>query len=701
MQNQEIIDRITNELIEEIKTSEKNFSNEEIKEKIDQKLIEYTLNSKESLLQKEKSKEADLMLKNEFTKIDDDNENEDFDFEIENDFDENNADNNFNVSTAKNAEDKKDKKFFQEVKDIYKNEFKQSFSCFSNVVDSMKLTSETSLFELILVFLFLIIPAILAGCIAFLIVILLFIIWQIYLITQTIYKLFEKAEFSIKDTIKNIKIKIKNYKKSGGFVNKLIFSNALYTLLMFNGVMYMLIKGLMLPVKSILDVEKILANIIAKIEKGITTALKAPSELAVANTKSQNLKASKKSKDKNVGKDNKLVSDKKLANNKKLKAEIKELNQKEKLKEKSQQKQEKIDEKAKALHQAKNVELANAITKSLKQNLDKSSEKTIFDKQNLNKTELFANKVNEEKIVTEVLKNKEIEKLAMNSEAKSMPDSNFLGNDKQEMRNAVLGNIANVLAQIGKDIAENSFNKDIISKNLNRSSNPDMEKMLADARNEQIENQIEAQTAILKQNEIYGKDKVKEINAIYKPGGNVSLGDALQQVGVDLFTQQGVDKALEYAYHQADNNIANSDIDDAREFEQFVKKNPDATIKQYYENKLKDAQDQASKEADTYEIRYGKNCLDLFERAMEEYGYDPSKPLTEEQKINVCKYAAKKSSDDPKEQVNAMKDAAECLETIEEKRRCEIELKQQGLNKSYVDKLASQSNLGRNSELTI
>ncbi len=46
MQNQEIIDRITNELIEEIKTSEKNFSNEEIKEKIDQKLIEYTLNSK-------------------------------------------------------------------------------------------------------------------------------------------------------------------------------------------------------------------------------------------------------------------------------------------------------------------------------------------------------------------------------------------------------------------------------------------------------------------------------------------------------------------------------------------------------------------------------------------------------------------------------------------------------------------------------
>ena len=452
MQNQEIIDRITNELVEEIKTSEKNFSNEEIKEKINQKLIEYTLNSEENLLQKEKSKEEDLILKNEFTKIDDDNEEDNFDFEIENNFDENNTNDNIDNDTIKSIEDKKDKKFFQEVGDIYKNEFKQSISCFSNIVDSMKLTSKTSLFELILVFLFLVIPAILAGCIAFLIVILLFIIWQIYLITQTIYKLFQKVEFSIKDTINNIKIKIKNYKKSGGFINKLIFSNALYTLLMFNGVMYMLIKGLMLPVKSVLDVEKILANIIAKIEKGITTALKAPSELAVANTKSQNLKASNKSKGKESEKKQKLINDKKL------KAEIKKLNQKEK----SQQKQEKIDEKAKVLHQAKNIELANAIAKSLKQSLDKSSEKTIFDKQNLNKAELFANKVNnEEKIVTEVLKNKEIEKLAMNSEAKSIPDSNFFGNNKQEMNDEILDRIVNVLA-IGKDITENLFNKDII-----------------------------------------------------------------------------------------------------------------------------------------------------------------------------------------------------------------------------------------------
>ena len=64
--------------------------------------------------------------------------------------------------------------------------------------------------------------------------------------------------------------KIKNYKKDGGFFKKLIFSNALYTLLMFNGVMYMIIKGMMLPVKSALDIEKIIANVIAKIEKGIT-----------------------------------------------------------------------------------------------------------------------------------------------------------------------------------------------------------------------------------------------------------------------------------------------------------------------------------------------------------------------------------------------------------------------------------------------
>ena len=636
MQNQEIIDKITNELIEEIKTSDKNFSNEEIKEKINQKLIEYTLNSKENLLQKEKSKEEDLILKNEFTKIDDDNEEDNFDFEIENNFDENDIDNNDVDNNTTEIEDKKDKKFFQEVGDIYKNEFKQSISCFSNVVDSMKLTSKTSLFELILVFLFLVIPAILAGCIAFLIVILLFIIWQIYLITKTIYKLFEKAEFSIKDTINNIKIKIKNYKKSGGFINKLIFSNALYTLLMFNGVMYMLIKGLMLPVKSILDVEKILANIIAKIEKGLTTALKAPSELAVANTKSQNLQAVKKQREKNN------------------KNKIAKLNKKVNSKEKPQQKQEKIDEKAKALHQAKNIELANAIAKSLKQNLDKSSEK----------------------IVTEV-KNKEIEKLAMNSEAKSIPDSNFLGNNKTEMQDAILDGIVNGLAQIGKDIAENSFNKDIISKNLNRSSNPDMEKMLADARTEQNENRTEAQLATSEQVAIYGKDKVNEINAIYQPGGDVSLGQAMQQAGVDLSTPDAMNKALEYAFHQANNNVAKSDITDAQEFEQFAKDNPDITFNEYLQHKVNDAQNQELEERQTFKERYGRDCQEMLMEAMQNHGYPPNVPLTDEQKMEICKDVARQSSDDPIKQINAMKDAAEFVETLEEQQRCKNESRQQ------------------------
>ena len=263
-------------------------------------------------------------------------EQEDFDFQIQDNFDEedindNIEDNNDIIEETDINNTKNNKKFFEEVGNIYKNEFKQSISCFSNVIDSIKLISKTSLFELILVFLFLIIPAILAGCIAFLVVILLFVIWQIYLITKTIYKLFEKVEFSIKDTINNIKIKIKNYKKDGGFFKKLIFSNALYTLLMFNGVMYMIIKGMMLPVKSALDIEKIIANVIAKIEKGITTILKSPSELATANIKSQNLKENRKSKN----------NKKEILNEKKLKAEIKKLKDKTKLKDKPQQKQEK------------------------------------------------------------------------------------------------------------------------------------------------------------------------------------------------------------------------------------------------------------------------------------------------------------------------------------------------------------------------
>ena len=680
MQEQEIINKITTELLMEIKNSNQSFSNDEIKEKINQRLIDYISNSNENLLKKKNSEKQDLILQDAFTKIDDDNESfqqnkNDFDFQIQDNFDEedindNIEDNNDIIEETDINNTKNNKKFFEEVGNIYKNEFKQSISCFSNVIDSIKLISKTSLFELILVFLFLIIPAILAGCIAFLVVILLFVIWQIYLITKTIYKLFEKVEFSIKDTINNIKIKIKNYKKDGGFFKKLIFSNALYTLLMFNGVMYMIIKGMMLPVKSALDIEKIIANVIAKIEKGITTILKSPSELATANIKSQNLKENRKSKN----------NKKEILNEKKLKAEIKKLKDKTKLKDKPQQKQEKINEIAKALREQKNIELVNAIAKNIKNYQDKQIDNKINNKEILN---------SQNPIKEQIIKDNEILKIAEKPDRRELPSSIDSFMPKIDLLNGkIFDGLIEKLSEIGKNIDVGNIKEQLGKiENVNSSN---IDKMLADARNEIKENQEEAKNANKKQSELFGEEKYKEISENYKHGEGKPLGTCMKEAGVDLSSE----KALEYAFYQADINTARDDTIDAKEFEQYAKENSNITMVEYREHKLEDAEKQLNEEKQTFSERYdGKDCQEMLLEAMQELNYPLNSPLKEEQKMEVCKVIARQFPDD-ETKINAMKDSAEYIEAFEEKMRCDKELSNEKQKEStkFVDMVGEKAN---------
>ena len=680
MQEQEIINKITTELLMEIKNSNQSFSNDEIKEKINQRLIDYISNSNENLLKKKNSEKQDLILQDAFTKIDDDNESfqqnkNDFDFQIQDNFDEedindNIEDNDDIIEETDINNTKNNKKFFEEVGNIYKNEFKQSISCFSNVIDSIKLISKTSLFELILVFLFLIIPAILAGCIAFLVVILLFVIWQIYLITKTIYKLFEKVEFSIKDTINNIKIKIKNYKKDGGFFKKLIFSNALYTLLMFNGVMYMIIKGMMLPVKSALDIEKIIANVIAKIEKGITTILKSPSELATANIKSQNLKENKKSKN----------NKNEISNEKKLKAEIKKLKDKTKLKDKPQQKQEKINEIAKALREQKNIELVNAIAKNIKNYQDKQIDNKINNKEILN---------SQNPIKEQIIKDNEILKIAEKPDRRELPSSIDSFMPKIDLLNGkIFDGLIEKLSEIGKNIDVGNIKEQLGKiENVNSSN---IDKMLADARNEIKENQEEAKNANKKQLELFGEEKSKEISENYKHNEGKSLGTCMKEAGVDLSSE----KALEYAFYQADINTARDDTIDAKEFEQYAKENSNITMVEYREHKLEDAEKQLNEEKQTFSERYDeKDCQEMLLEAMQELNYPLNSPLKEEQKMEVCKVIARQFPDD-ETKINAMKDSAEYIEAFEEKMRCDKELSNEKQKEStkFVDMVGEKAN---------
>lgn len=378
MSKGDIVEQITSEVLNEIKTSDKTFSNKEIREKINKKLDTFFENQEE----KHDIAKEDQILNSMFTTIDsEDNSSFVNSLEESEDLEE--------IEAEETIEKKEKQGFFQEVKDTYKDEFNNSVNCFKNAFKSLKLAKDTSTFETILVFVFLSIPAIVAGLWTLLIVLLLLLLWQIYLLTNTTRKILDSFATSLKETNESIKKKILKSNKSG-FINKLILSNALYTLIMFNGAIFMLIKGLTVPLKSISDAEKVLANLVAKINTGITATLKAPSQLALANTEVQAVKSvssQKKQKKQEKIKNNnlKILKKKKTKEKSEKVKEVEAFNQIlkpiEGLQEqlvKPQQKQEKQDDVSKVLHE-NNSELTKNIANNLKNETSQQKVQEIND----------------------------------------------------------------------------------------------------------------------------------------------------------------------------------------------------------------------------------------------------------------------------------------------------------------------------------
>ena len=292
----EIIEKITNEVLEELQESNNNFTNEDIQEKINTKIEEFLsqLKDEQFEIEKAKNEKEDEFLKNEFTDIkekpsdpesvrNNDTKFSSFQEEVlqELSTDETNKENE--------KQPEEEKKFFQEFADLYKKELQNSMESFKNTLNSFSLMKESSFIEVFLIFLFLAIPAILAGLIGFFFIGLLFVMWQIYILIQMFAKKFDKIEKKLKSTIEKIKVKISTIKNSGGFFNRLIFSNFLYSILMINGILYVFIKGIAFPIRSFGEIDKILANLIGKTLNLATVTLRAPSELALNSSRTNNL----------------------------------------------------------------------------------------------------------------------------------------------------------------------------------------------------------------------------------------------------------------------------------------------------------------------------------------------------------------------------------------------------------------------------
>jgi len=310
-----IIKQVTQEILEEIKNSNAKLSNDEIREKISNR-IKQILFQYEQDKEKENIKEDENIQKEfiniEEVKNDKENLGESENIKFQNKLKENNNDNDFKrfrtnyvgeikkekldkdnntsgksikikESERKDTTDNEPKKFFMEISDIYKQELSNSITCFKNAFNSFKLIKNTSILEKLFIFILLSIPAILGGILTLVFILIVLLLWQFFVVLRVLLKMLESVESNLGTTIKNIIKKIDYMKKNGNLFNKLIFSNALYSVIMLNGALYMIIKGIMLPLKVASDIDKIVANFMSKSIDIVTAGLKGPSELALNN----------------------------------------------------------------------------------------------------------------------------------------------------------------------------------------------------------------------------------------------------------------------------------------------------------------------------------------------------------------------------------------------------------------------------------
>ena len=299
---EEIIQKITDEVLKELQNSKTNFTNDDIKNKINEKIDSLLSQLKNEQLKEEKveGEKEDEFLREEFTNINNSSSNN-------NSWQNNDAiRDTTSVETQLESEQKNEenidkdiqekKQFFKEFTDLYKEELDRSIDSFKRTLESFSLMKESSFIEKFLIILFLSIPAIIAGLIGFLFIGILLILWQIYIFIRIFTRSFDKIEASIKEAFNKIKIKISSMKNGTGFLNRIIFSNLLYSVLMFNGLLYVLVKGLAFPIRSLAEIDKIIANLASRSINLVSNGLRGPSELALRNLRTNNAMGRDKSK---------------------------------------------------------------------------------------------------------------------------------------------------------------------------------------------------------------------------------------------------------------------------------------------------------------------------------------------------------------------------------------------------------------------
>ncbi|MDR2526643.1 MAG: hypothetical protein LBC92_02085 [Rickettsiales bacterium] len=134
---------------------------------------------------------------------------------------------------------------------------------------------EISVGERLIIFILLILPAIVGGLFLCWFWVVLFVLWQIYNYLQKMIDYLRKHKDNIKNKITEYWRKIKTGFGSGNFL-KILLSTALFSVIFFNGMMYLCIRGMMVPLQSMAQLNRFLSNLSAKAVNLVANITKGP-----------------------------------------------------------------------------------------------------------------------------------------------------------------------------------------------------------------------------------------------------------------------------------------------------------------------------------------------------------------------------------------------------------------------------------------
>ena len=645
----EIVKKITSEVLVEVKKSPTKITSEELKNKIQSKINDFFNKKRDNDKKEEKRQfaEDEKFIEEEFRKNCLEDEDEEVDETKEKVF--NNFENQQNtIKEEQMLEIIEKKPFFREVSDLYKEEYQKSIKGFGNFINSFQFIKKASIIEKFLTLLFIMLSALISGMMGIALLLVLFFIWQISIIIKVLLELFKRCEKTLIIFSKNIKKRINFNKTSGGFFKRLLFSNLLYSVLLINGILYLCIKGFIIPIDSINKINKLIGNFIAKTTRTISNIFKSPSDLLLSNIKNNALTSGKGT---NFEKGISINNGKVFGGS---------MSYKRKLIQRRRQKRNKAD---------KNRDIQKDVERIFEKGQETQSNDKKPQEENTRNEINNINSKEQENIETR------IEKLGLNSDMQNIPASLNLSNMAMESYLMTeIGNLVfnDVIDRVSDMLILQDENKNI-STNINKINND-----LKEETKEKINNIKNAENNLSNlgyENPITLSSQYKELrdNGIEYPAREILKS---QNKNWDSLTQ---DEKIKAGINVGDIRTGQEDLRDLKHYNEWAKKDGENIEYEFYlSTKLQNAEKDFKQEAQEFKDRYGQDCQQLLEKEMIKQGIPITKSMNDKEFESVVMNIVKKFPEE--QQVDMAKDFREHSLTYLELQNCKKDLKQEREN---------------------